>query len=83
MLNACVPVDPAIDPARMIEPPIRGGELTDTSLIARRVASLDWGTYAGAGYMRSRKLPKSFRKSKSSATDGPLFFVVLSSYADP
>ena len=36
---------------------IRGGELTDTSLIARRVASLDWGTYAGTGYMRSRKLP--------------------------
>jgi len=36
---------------------IRGGELTDTSLIARRIASLDWGTYASSSYLAARATP--------------------------
>lgn len=36
---------------------IRGGELTDTSLVARHVASLDWGTYASRDYVDARGLP--------------------------
>ncbi|HEX7912481.1 MAG TPA: LysR family transcriptional regulator [Paraburkholderia sp.] len=36
---------------------IRGGELTDTSLVARRLAGLGWGTYAGAGYLAERGTP--------------------------
>lgn len=36
---------------------IRGGDLTDTSLIARHVASLDWGTYAGARYVATHGAP--------------------------
>ncbi|HVE08736.1 MAG TPA: LysR substrate-binding domain-containing protein [Paraburkholderia sp.] len=37
---------------------IRGGELTDTSLVARRIASLDWGTYASASYLAGRAAPE-------------------------
>lgn len=36
---------------------IRGGELTDTSLVARHIASLDWGTYASADYIARRGTP--------------------------
>ncbi|MGF6768371.1 LysR family transcriptional regulator for bpeEF and oprC [Paraburkholderia sp. GAS199] len=36
---------------------IRGGELTDTSLVARRIASLEWGTYAGSAYLAERGTP--------------------------
>lgn len=36
---------------------IRGGELTDTSLVARRIASLDYVTCASAGYVASRGVP--------------------------
>ncbi|WP_051180591.1 LysR family transcriptional regulator [Caballeronia insecticola] len=36
---------------------IRGGELTDTSLVARRLASLDWGTYASSDYVSARGTP--------------------------
>jgi LysR family transcriptional regulator, regulator for bpeEF and oprC len=36
---------------------IRGGALTDTSLVARRIASLDWGTYASASYLAERPAP--------------------------
>lgn len=36
---------------------IRGGELTDTSLVARRIANLQWGTYAGSAYLAARGTP--------------------------
>jgi LysR family transcriptional regulator, regulator for bpeEF and oprC len=36
---------------------IRGGELTDTSLVARRLAGLEWGTYAASGYLAERGVP--------------------------
>ncbi|WP_109477854.1 LysR family transcriptional regulator [Paraburkholderia sp. C35] len=36
---------------------IRGGELTDTSLVARRLAGLEWGTYAGSAYLAERGTP--------------------------
>jgi DNA-binding transcriptional LysR family regulator len=36
---------------------IRGGELTDTSLVARRLAALEWGTYAGSSYLAERGTP--------------------------
>ncbi|NRF82964.1 LysR family transcriptional regulator [Burkholderia gladioli] len=36
---------------------IRGGELSDASLVARRIASLEWGTYASAAYLAERGTP--------------------------
>lgn len=36
---------------------IRGGELTDTSLVARRIASLDYVTCASAGYVKTHGMP--------------------------
>lgn len=36
---------------------IRGGELTDTSLVARHLAGLQWGTYAGASYLAEHGTP--------------------------
>ena len=36
---------------------IRGGELTDTSLVARRLAGLEWGTYAGSNYIAEHGAP--------------------------
>ncbi|PZR49796.1 LysR family transcriptional regulator [Paraburkholderia fungorum] len=36
---------------------IRGGELTDMSLVARRLAGLEWGTYAGSSYLAERGSP--------------------------
>ncbi|WP_186275389.1 LysR family transcriptional regulator [Burkholderia gladioli] len=37
---------------------IRGGALADTSLVARRIASLEWGTYASAAYVAERGMPE-------------------------
>ncbi|WP_201312824.1 LysR family transcriptional regulator [Dyella sp. EPa41] len=37
---------------------IRGGALTDTSLVARRIASLDYVTCASAAYLKSRGVPQ-------------------------
>jgi LysR family transcriptional regulator, regulator for bpeEF and oprC len=36
---------------------IRGGALSDTSLVARHLASLDWGTYAASPYLATRDAP--------------------------
>ncbi|KMZ12078.1 Transcriptional regulator [Candidatus Burkholderia humilis] len=36
---------------------IRGGALSDTSLVARHLASLDWGTYAASPYVATRGAP--------------------------
>lgn len=36
---------------------IRGGDLSDTSLIARRIADLEWGTYAARGYVKAHGMP--------------------------
>ncbi|MDR5782640.1 LysR family transcriptional regulator [Caballeronia sp. LZ065] len=36
---------------------IRGGDLTDTSLVARPLAALDWGTYASSDYVAARGVP--------------------------
>ena len=37
---------------------IRGGELADMSLVARRIADLDWVTCASPLYLRARGVPK-------------------------
>lgn len=37
---------------------IRGGELTDTSLVARRIADLDWVTCASPVYLGARGVPR-------------------------
>jgi LysR family transcriptional regulator for bpeEF and oprC len=37
---------------------IRGGTLPDTSLVARRIADLDWVTCASPVYLRARGVPK-------------------------
>lgn len=37
---------------------IRGGELSDTSLVARRIADLDWVTCASPVYLGARGVPK-------------------------
>ncbi|ARN19943.1 LysR substrate-binding domain-containing protein [Piscinibacter gummiphilus] len=37
---------------------IRGGELADTSLVARRIADLDWVTCASPLYLKARGVPK-------------------------
>jgi LysR family transcriptional regulator for bpeEF and oprC len=37
---------------------IRGGELADTSLVARRIADLDWVTCASPLYLGARGIPK-------------------------
>lgn len=37
---------------------IRGGELADTSLVARRLADLDWVTCASRGYLRAHGKPR-------------------------
>lgn len=37
---------------------IRGGELGDTSLVARRIADLDWVTCASPPYLKARGAPK-------------------------
>ncbi|MBW8847248.1 MAG: LysR family transcriptional regulator [Burkholderiales bacterium] len=36
---------------------IRGGDMADTSLIARRIADLDWVTCASAAYLAARGIP--------------------------
>ena len=36
---------------------IRGGDLPDTSLIGRRIADLEWGTYAARSYVEARGVP--------------------------
>ncbi len=37
---------------------IRGGALPDTSLVARRIADMDWVTCASPAYLRARGIPK-------------------------
>lgn len=37
---------------------IRGGELADTSLVARRIADLDWVTCASSQYLGARGVPR-------------------------
>lgn len=37
---------------------VRGGELADTSLVARRIADLDWVTCASPLYLKARGTPK-------------------------
>lgn len=37
---------------------IRGGELADTSLVARRIADMDWVTCASPLYLQARGVPK-------------------------
>jgi DNA-binding transcriptional LysR family regulator len=37
---------------------LRGGELGDTSLVARRIADLDWVTCASTRYLKTRGVPK-------------------------
>jgi len=37
---------------------VRGGELADTSLVARRIADLDWVTCASPLYLRARGVPR-------------------------
>jgi len=37
---------------------LRGGELADTSLVARRIADLDWVTCASPLYLNARGIPK-------------------------
>lgn len=37
---------------------IRGGELADTTLVARRIADLDWVTCASPVYLKARGIPK-------------------------
>jgi len=37
---------------------IRGGALPDTSLVARRIADMDWVTCASPAYLRARGVPK-------------------------
>ena len=55
---------------------IRGGELADTSLVARRIADLDWVTCASPRYLKTRGVPKHPSEliehdSRSRGAEGP------------
>jgi DNA-binding transcriptional LysR family regulator len=73
---------------------IRGGELGDTSLVARRIADLDWVTCASPRYLKARGTPKqpsdllehdskSPRGAESSGHDVIGYFSSLTGKAAP
>ena len=50
---------------------VRGGELADTSLVARRIADLDWVTCASPRYLKTHGVPKHPSELIGDDSDSP------------